>query len=165
MLPSFQFALMVRLDYSINAFKLNSRQPAGKVYPREINIKETHTKHHKLDSQATLSHRARGRPADGLRAQVRPLSRPPRPSWQLQAEHEPVGRSSSTLPNPSIFLAGLWLQPPLPLLSWTSAALTLPMSLLNPCRVISQPRGIRLIFGWDLLISGCPRQLKKNGRH
>ena len=36
------------------------------------------------------------------------------------------------------------------------------MSLLNPCRVISQPRGIRLIFGWDLLISGFPRQLKKN---
>src|SRR6516162_3715631 len=53
-------------------------------------------------------------------------SRPPRPSWQLQAAHEPVGRSSSTLPNPSIFLAGLWLQPPLPLRSWTSAALTLP---------------------------------------
>src|SRR6516164_8738692 len=51
-------------------------------------------------------------------------SRPPRPSWQLHATHELVGRSSSTLPNPSIFLAGLWLQPPLPLLSWTSAALT-----------------------------------------
>jgi MFS family permease len=32
-------------------------------------------------------------------------------------------------------------------------------------RPVSQPRGIRLIFGWDLLISGCPRQLEKNGRH
>ena len=44
------------LDCARKEYKLNSRQPAGKVYPHEIGIQETHTKHRKLDSQATLSH-------------------------------------------------------------------------------------------------------------
>src|SRR5262245_36767322 len=39
------------------------------TYPHEIDIQKTHTKHRKLDSQATLSHQARGRAPDGLRAQ------------------------------------------------------------------------------------------------
>src|SRR5262245_38249714 len=60
-------------DCAKKAYKLNSSQPADKVYPHEIDIQETHPKHRKLDSQATLSHRARGRAPDGLRAQVRPL--------------------------------------------------------------------------------------------
>src|SRR5262245_30971577 len=55
------------------AYNLNSRQPAGKVYPHEIGIQKTQTKHRKLDSQATLSHRARGRAPDGLRPQAWPL--------------------------------------------------------------------------------------------
>src|SRR4029453_13366931 len=41
--------------------KLNSRWLEGKVYPHEIDIQETQPKHRKLDSQAALSHRARGR--------------------------------------------------------------------------------------------------------
>ena len=40
-------------------YKLNSLAAAGKVYPHEIDIQETHTKHRKLDSQATLSHPTR----------------------------------------------------------------------------------------------------------
>src|SRR6516164_647590 len=82
MLPSFQFALMVRFDCSINVYKLNSRQSAGKVYPHEIDIQETHPKHRKLDSQAALSHPTRGRAADGLRSQA----------WSLRAsrrDHDP----------------------------------------------------------------------------
>src|SRR6516225_2488932 len=55
------------------AYNLYSRRRAGKVYPHEIDIQETHPKHRKLDSQATLSHRARGRAADGLCPQVWPL--------------------------------------------------------------------------------------------
>src|SRR6516164_6464510 len=86
MLPSFQFALMVRLDYSINVYNLYSRRRAGKVLPHEIDIQETRTKHRKLDSQATLSHRARGRATDGLRAQARPL-------WASRRDHDP-GRLS-----------------------------------------------------------------------
>src|SRR5215831_15067572 len=74
MLPSFQFALMVRFDCSIKVYNLYSRIRAGEVYPHEIDIQETHTKHRKLDSQATLSHRARGRAADGLRPKAWPLS-------------------------------------------------------------------------------------------
>src|SRR5215813_9430831 len=73
MLPSFQFAAHGAVDWSIKVYKLNSRQPAGKVYPHEIGIQETHTKHRKLDSQTTLSHRARGRAPDGLRPQAWPL--------------------------------------------------------------------------------------------
>ena len=73
-------------DYAKNAFKLNSRQPAGKVFPHEIGIQETHTKHRKLDSQTTLSHRARGRAPDGLRPQAWPL----RPS---RCDHDPGGLS------------------------------------------------------------------------
>src|SRR5262245_1251830 len=59
---------------------------AGKIYPHEIDIQKTHTKHRKLDSQAALSHRARGRAPDGLRAQVRPL-------WASRRDHDP-GRLS-----------------------------------------------------------------------
>ena len=61
------------LPLRLCAYKLNSRATAGKVYPHEIGIQETHTKHRKLDSQTTLSHRARGRAPDGLRAQAWPL--------------------------------------------------------------------------------------------
>src|SRR5262245_35412757 len=87
MLPSFQFALMVRFDCSINVYKLVTRPRGGTFYPDEIDIQETHTKHRKLDSQATLSHRARGRAADGLRAQVRPL-------WASRRDHDPGGLST-----------------------------------------------------------------------
>src|SRR5262249_22195508 len=48
-------------DCAKKAYKLNSPATAGKVYPDEIGIQETHTKHRKLDSQTTLSHGARGR--------------------------------------------------------------------------------------------------------
>jgi hypothetical protein len=37
-------------DYAKKENKLNSRQPADKVYPHEIDIQKTHTKHRKLDS-------------------------------------------------------------------------------------------------------------------
>src|SRR5262249_18737539 len=67
-------------------YNLYSMRPANKVYPHEIDIQETHLKHRKLDSQATLSHRARGRAPDGLRAQVRPL-------WASRRDHDP-GRLS-----------------------------------------------------------------------
>ena len=67
-------------------YKLNSRQSAGKVYPHEIGIQKTHTKHRKLDSQAALPHRARGRAVDGLRAQAWPL-------WASRCDHDP-GRLS-----------------------------------------------------------------------
>src|SRR5262249_8701157 len=33
-----------------NVYKPNSLQPAGKVYPHEIDIQETHSNHRKLDS-------------------------------------------------------------------------------------------------------------------
>src|SRR5262249_50794548 len=56
--------------FPLRLCKKSVRQSAGKVYPHEIDIQKTHTKHRKLDSQATLSHRARGRAPDGLRAQV-----------------------------------------------------------------------------------------------
>src|SRR5215510_8797957 len=62
------------LDYCAkNVFNLYSRRRAGRVYPHEIDIQETRPKHRKLDSQATLSHRARGRAADGLRPKAWPL--------------------------------------------------------------------------------------------
>src|SRR5215510_12648212 len=70
-------------DCAKKVYKLNSQATAGKVYPHEIGIQETHTKHRKLDSQAAaLSHRARDRAADGLRAQVRPL-------WASRRDHDP----------------------------------------------------------------------------
>src|SRR5215831_16149098 len=69
-------------DYSKNGYNLHSMRRAGKVYPHEIGIQETHTKHRKLDSQATLSHRARDRAADRLRPQAWPL----RPS---RRDHDP----------------------------------------------------------------------------
>jgi hypothetical protein len=37
-------------DCARNAYKLNSRATAGKVYPHEIGIQETRTNHRKLDS-------------------------------------------------------------------------------------------------------------------
>ena len=38
-------------DCSIKEYKLYSRRRAGKVFPHEIDIQETHPKHRKLDSQ------------------------------------------------------------------------------------------------------------------
>src|SRR6516162_4499900 len=87
MLPSFQFALMVRFDCSIKAYKLNRRPTAGKVYRHEIGIQETHTKHRKLDSQAALPHSTRDRAADRLRSQVRPLR-------ASRRDHDPGGLST-----------------------------------------------------------------------
>src|SRR5262245_41310001 len=85
------FAYVVTLaslyDYAKKVFNPYSRRRAGKVYPHEIDIQETHTKHRKLDSQATLSHRARGRAPDGLRPQAWPL----RPS---RRDHDPGGLST-----------------------------------------------------------------------
>jgi len=52
MLPLFQFALIVRFDCSINAHNLYSMRRAGKVYPHEVDIQETHPGHRKLDSQS-----------------------------------------------------------------------------------------------------------------
>src|SRR5262249_26660634 len=49
-----------------------------KVSPPESDIKEPHTKKRKLNSQAELSHGARGRPADGLCPQVWPFRAPRR---------------------------------------------------------------------------------------
>src|SRR5262249_26214946 len=63
------------------------KQSLGKVYPHEIGIQETCTNHRKLDSQATLSHRARGRAADGLRSQVWSL-------WPSRRDNDP-GRLSA----------------------------------------------------------------------
>jgi hypothetical protein len=37
-------------DCAKNSDKLYSRRRAGEVYPHEIDIQETHTKHRKLDS-------------------------------------------------------------------------------------------------------------------
>src|SRR5262245_10690288 len=56
-----------------NAYNLVTRRREATFYPDEIEIQEAHSKHRKLDSQATLSHRARGRAPDGLRSPVRPL--------------------------------------------------------------------------------------------
>src|SRR6516164_1160978 len=86
MQPSFQFALMVRFDCSINVYKLVTRPRGGTFYPDEIDIQETYTKHRKLDSQAALPHPTRDRAADGLRLQA----------WSLRAsrrDHDP-GRLS-----------------------------------------------------------------------
>src|SRR5262245_25860489 len=71
-----------RFDYSRKVFNIYSRRRAGRVYPHEIDIQETHPKHRKLDSQAAIPHRARGRAADGLRPQAWPL----RPS---RCNHDP----------------------------------------------------------------------------
>src|SRR5262249_22527938 len=54
-------------------YNLYSRRRADKVFPHEIDIQETHTKHRKLDSQAALPHPTRDRAADGLRPQAWPL--------------------------------------------------------------------------------------------
>src|SRR6516162_7694469 len=60
-------------DCAKKAYRLNSRTTEGKVYPHEIDVQETHTKHRKLDSQAALPHPTRDRPADGLRPKAWPL--------------------------------------------------------------------------------------------
>src|SRR5262245_10257693 len=74
------------LDCSGNASNLYSRGREGEVYPHEIDIQETHTKHRKLDSQAALPHPTRDRPANGLRPQAWPL-------WASRRDHDP-GRLS-----------------------------------------------------------------------
>src|SRR5215467_7250653 len=84
MLPSFQFALMVRFDCSIKAYKLVTRCREGTFYPDEIEIQEAHSKHRKLGSQAALPHPTRDRAADGLRPKAWPL----RPS---RCDHDPGG--------------------------------------------------------------------------
>src|SRR5262249_30980176 len=60
-------------DCAKKAYIIYSMRHAGKVYPHEIDIQETHTKHRKLDSQAAIPHPTRGRAADGLFPQVWPL--------------------------------------------------------------------------------------------
>src|SRR5215471_12873180 len=78
---------MVRFDCSINVYNPYSRRRAGKVFPDESDIQEADPKHRKLDSQATLSHRARGRAADGLRPEAWPL-------WASRRDHDPGGLST-----------------------------------------------------------------------
>ena|SRR5215831_15894552 len=56
------------VDCSRKVYELNSRCLAGKVYPHEIEIQETHPKHRKLDSQAALPHPTRSRAAMLARA-------------------------------------------------------------------------------------------------
>src|SRR6516162_3162582 len=75
------------IDCSIKAYNIYSKTRAGKVYPHEIDIQETHPKHRKLDSQAALSHRARDRAADGLRPKAWPL-------WASRRDHYPGGLST-----------------------------------------------------------------------
>src|SRR6516165_4353661 len=77
-------SLSVSIDCAINVFIPYSRRRTGKVYPHEIDIQETHPKHRKLDSQTTLSHRARGRAPDGLRPKAWPL-------WASGCDHDPGG--------------------------------------------------------------------------
>src|SRR6516225_3544916 len=55
------------VDCAENVLNLVTRRRGGTFYPDETDIQETHPKHRKLDSQATLSHRARGRAPAGLR--------------------------------------------------------------------------------------------------
>src|SRR6516225_8237069 len=71
-------------DYARKAYNTYSSRRAGKVYPHEIDIQETHAKHRKLDSQAALPHPTRGRAADGLRPQAWPL-------WASRCDHDPGG--------------------------------------------------------------------------
>src|SRR5262249_23897698 len=52
-------------DYAKKVHKLGTQQRGGGFYRDEIKIKESHSNHRKLDSHATLSHRARDRAADG----------------------------------------------------------------------------------------------------
>src|SRR5262245_30008353 len=67
---------------SRKAYNLHSRKGAGKVYPHEIEIQETHPKHRKLDSQAALPLPTRDRAADGLRPKAWPL-------WPSRRNHDP----------------------------------------------------------------------------
>src|SRR5215831_324717 len=60
-------------DCAKKEYNLYSRRRAGRVYPHEIDIQETHPKHRKLDSQATIPHPTRDRAADGLRPKAWPL--------------------------------------------------------------------------------------------
>src|SRR5262249_51145729 len=83
------------LNCAKKGHKLNSRCLASKVYPHEIDIQETRTNHRKLDSQATLSHRARGCPAGG------PCSE----AWSLRASRR--DNDSGLLPPRPAGLRGL----------------------------------------------------------
>src|SRR5262249_44776743 len=74
--------LLFLYDCAKKAYNLYSRRRAGKVFPHEIDIQETHPKHRKLDSQAALPHPTRDRAADGLRPKAWPL----RPS---RRDHDP----------------------------------------------------------------------------
>src|SRR5262249_6690787 len=69
-----------------NAYNLLTRGLGRAFYPDEIEIQETRAKHRKLDSQAALPHRARGRAADGLRPQARSLR-------ASRRDHDPGGLS------------------------------------------------------------------------
>src|SRR5262249_53698652 len=66
-------AAVLSYDCAKIAYNSYSMRRAGKVYPHESDIQETHAKHRKLDSQAALPHRARDRAADGLRPKAWPL--------------------------------------------------------------------------------------------
>src|SRR5262249_44272417 len=74
--PDHLFAYAVTLaslyDCAKNTYNLYSRRHAGRVYPHEIDIQETHPKHRKLDSQAAIPHPTRDRAADGLRPKAWP---------------------------------------------------------------------------------------------
>ena len=75
------------IDCSRKAFKVVTRPRGGTFYPDEIEIQGAHYNHRKLDSQATLSHRTRGRAPDELRPQTQPA----RPS---RRDHDPDRLSS-----------------------------------------------------------------------
>src|SRR5215471_2646787 len=62
-----------KFDCAINAYKITSKPQGWKLYCDEIEVQKTHSNHRKLDSEAALSHRARGRAVDGLRTQAWPL--------------------------------------------------------------------------------------------
>src|SRR5262245_52646275 len=67
----------IRPDCLKKVYKITSKPQGWELYCDEIEVQKTHSNHRKLDSQTALSHRARGRAADGLRSQVWSL-RPPR---------------------------------------------------------------------------------------
>src|SRR6516164_3102283 len=72
---------------TVQKIKLVTRRQGRAFYPDEIEIQGPHSDHRKLDSQATLSHRARGRAPDGLRPKAWPL-------WASRRDHDPGGLST-----------------------------------------------------------------------
>src|SRR6516162_9183924 len=70
------------VDCARNVLNLVTRRRGGTFYPDEIGVQKTHTKHRKLDSQATLPHPTRDRAADGLRPKAWPLRAP-------RCDHDP----------------------------------------------------------------------------